>query len=359
MNEGWATFWHYTLLNHLYDEGLLADSFMLEFLQSHTNVVAQPPYNSRWFGGINPYALGFAMWRDIRRICEDPTRKTGAGSPRSPAATGWNLRLRDAQLQDELRRAIPVAEGDARLPPVRGARRRPRGQARGLRDPRRCRLPQAARDPLRPVQPRRARAQRAGLERRPARRPLAHLRHNPFRRRPLGEGTDEVMRHLARLWGFTVRLERAGDDGKVELVHEIRGETTRPARPAERLSPCCAPTRTDVAWGRQRRRATRVAPDHPTARPPCSRLARIGRIAAEGRRIATPPPESIMFSPLRPIYPVAGIREIEDKLIPNARPPLMERAGRAAAQDAVRLIMDRPGPILVACGPATMVATAS
>lgn len=58
-----------------------------------------------------------------------------------------------------------------------------------------------------------------------------------------------------------------------------------------------------------------------------------------------------MFSPQRPIYPVAGIREIENTLIPSARPPLMERAGRAAAQDAVRLIMDRPGPILVACGP--------
>lgn len=58
-----------------------------------------------------------------------------------------------------------------------------------------------------------------------------------------------------------------------------------------------------------------------------------------------------MFSPLRPIYPVAGIRAIENKLIPSARPPLMERAGRAAAEDAVRLIMDRPGPILVACGP--------
>ena len=58
-----------------------------------------------------------------------------------------------------------------------------------------------------------------------------------------------------------------------------------------------------------------------------------------------------MFSPLRPIYPVAGIREIENTLIPSARPPLMERAGRAAAEDAVRLIMDRPGPILIACGP--------
>ena len=29
MNEGWATFWHYTILNHLYDEGKLTDSFML------------------------------------------------------------------------------------------------------------------------------------------------------------------------------------------------------------------------------------------------------------------------------------------------------------------------------------------
>lgn len=58
-----------------------------------------------------------------------------------------------------------------------------------------------------------------------------------------------------------------------------------------------------------------------------------------------------MFAPAQPIYPVSGIREIERKLIPSARPPLMERAGRAAAEDAVRLIMDRPGPILVVCGP--------
>jgi stage V sporulation protein R len=48
---------------------------MLEFLQNHTNVVAQPPFNSRWFSGINPYALGFAMWRDIQRICQQPDRR--------------------------------------------------------------------------------------------------------------------------------------------------------------------------------------------------------------------------------------------------------------------------------------------
>ncbi|MFO6380727.1 SpoVR family protein, partial [Pseudomonas aeruginosa] len=46
MNEGWATFWHYTLLNDLYDEGLVNDGFMMEFLQYHTSVVYQPSFDS-------------------------------------------------------------------------------------------------------------------------------------------------------------------------------------------------------------------------------------------------------------------------------------------------------------------------
>jgi spore cortex formation protein SpoVR/YcgB (stage V sporulation) len=73
MNEGWATFWHYTLLNTLYDEGLVNDGFMLEILQSHTNVIFQPEYDSPNYSGINPYTLGYAMFTDIRRICEAPT----------------------------------------------------------------------------------------------------------------------------------------------------------------------------------------------------------------------------------------------------------------------------------------------
>jgi len=75
MNEGWACFWHYTILNHLYDEGLVTDKFMMEFLHNHTNVVAQPEYNSKYYSGINPYALGFNMFMDIRRICENPTEE--------------------------------------------------------------------------------------------------------------------------------------------------------------------------------------------------------------------------------------------------------------------------------------------
>ncbi|WP_163937035.1 SpoVR family protein [Paraferrimonas sp. SM1919] len=73
MNEGWATFWHYTLLQHLYDEGKLTDKFMLEVLHNHTNVIYQAPYNSQYFNGINPYALGFKMFTDIKRICQNPT----------------------------------------------------------------------------------------------------------------------------------------------------------------------------------------------------------------------------------------------------------------------------------------------
>ncbi|WP_079435780.1 NAD(P)H-hydrate dehydratase [Zoogloea sp. LCSB751] len=57
-----------------------------------------------------------------------------------------------------------------------------------------------------------------------------------------------------------------------------------------------------------------------------------------------------MFAPSRPIYPVAGIRAIEALAIPDAEPPLMERAGAAAALLAARLATGA-GPVLVACGP--------
>ncbi|WDE01208.1 SpoVR family protein [Thalassomonas actiniarum] len=88
MNEGWACFWHYTILNHLYDEGLVTDKFMMEFLHSHTSVVAQPEYNSPYYSGINPYALGFNMFIDIRRICEHPTEEDKQWFPEI-AGSNW------------------------------------------------------------------------------------------------------------------------------------------------------------------------------------------------------------------------------------------------------------------------------
>jgi stage V sporulation protein R len=57
MNEGWASYWHYTLLNEL----MLPDSLHLEFMKRHNDVVAP------WRGGLNPYFLGFKMFKDIER----------------------------------------------------------------------------------------------------------------------------------------------------------------------------------------------------------------------------------------------------------------------------------------------------
>ena len=46
MNEGCATFVHYDILDRMYEEGLLTEGSMLEFLHSHSSVVIQPSYDS-------------------------------------------------------------------------------------------------------------------------------------------------------------------------------------------------------------------------------------------------------------------------------------------------------------------------
>lgn len=95
MNEGWACFWHYTLLHALYDEGLVTDEFMLEVLQNHTNVIMQPPYNSPYYSGINPYTLGYRMMQDIKRICESPTEEDHRWFPEL-VNTNWLTSLDNA-----------------------------------------------------------------------------------------------------------------------------------------------------------------------------------------------------------------------------------------------------------------------
>ena len=72
MNEGTATYVHYRIMSRLHQQGRISDGHFLEFLQSHTNVVFQPDFDDPRFSGFNPYALGFAMMRDIERIVTNP-----------------------------------------------------------------------------------------------------------------------------------------------------------------------------------------------------------------------------------------------------------------------------------------------
>jgi stage V sporulation protein R len=96
VNEGFATFTHYNILNKLKDENLINDGFFLEFLTSHTNVVNQPDVHSKYYNGrINPYYLGFNMFQDIRRICENPTAEDKEWFP-NLCGTDWRQSTLDA-----------------------------------------------------------------------------------------------------------------------------------------------------------------------------------------------------------------------------------------------------------------------
>ena len=94
MNEGWACFWHFHILHELYRDGLVTDGFMMEFLQYHTAVVYQPPFNSPHYSGINPYTLGYSMMQASSACVSLPPRRTASGSRTLPAPPGrkrWTL----------------------------------------------------------------------------------------------------------------------------------------------------------------------------------------------------------------------------------------------------------------------------
>ena len=57
MNEGWASYWHYTILNSLE----LPEGLHFEFLKRHNDVIAPI------IGGLNPYYMGFKIFQDIER----------------------------------------------------------------------------------------------------------------------------------------------------------------------------------------------------------------------------------------------------------------------------------------------------
>lgn len=104
-NEGFATFWHYTLLHDMYDADLIDDGIMLEFLTNHSNVIRQSkpfidhPYfgihTNEYYSGINPYYLGFSIYQDIRRICENPTARDRKYFPYM-AGTDWVETIKEA-----------------------------------------------------------------------------------------------------------------------------------------------------------------------------------------------------------------------------------------------------------------------
>jgi spore cortex formation protein SpoVR/YcgB (stage V sporulation) len=96
MNEGCATWVHYQIMGKLHERGRISDGHYLEFLHSHTNVVFQPEFDDPRYGGINPYALGFAMMEDIARIATEPTDEDREWFPDFAGSGDAAAVLRDA-----------------------------------------------------------------------------------------------------------------------------------------------------------------------------------------------------------------------------------------------------------------------
>jgi stage V sporulation protein R len=96
MNEGCATFVHYTVMNALFERGRISEGAMLEILRNHSNVIFQPAFDDPRFSGINPYALGLDMMQDIQRIATEPTAEDRDWFPEIAGSGDWRAILLDA-----------------------------------------------------------------------------------------------------------------------------------------------------------------------------------------------------------------------------------------------------------------------
>ncbi|WP_395691716.1 SpoVR family protein [Piscinibacter sp.] len=219
MNEGWATFWHHKLLNTLYDDGHMSDGMMIEWLKSHTNVVYQPPVGHPHYSGLNPYALGFAMYTDIKRICEVPTDEDRAWFP-AIAGSDWLETLDHAMrnFKDESfvgQYLSPKLMRDFRLFSIVDDEQESELEVAAIHDESGYRAVREALSHQYDLGSREPNIQVWSVNLRGDRSlTLRHTQHND---RPLHDTAQEVLKHVARLWGFGVHLDSVNS----------RGETTK------------------------------------------------------------------------------------------------------------------------------------
>jgi stage V sporulation protein R len=225
MNEGWATFWHYTLITELYEEGLVNDGFMLEFYDNHTAVVAQLPYWHPQYNGINVYALGFAMYQDIKRICMEPTEEDKEWFPEFAGNGDWNKTVHWAMenFKDEsfvMQFLSPKVIRDFKLFSF-------------IDDDKDSKLEISAihnKNGYKKIREKLSNQynvinyipdiQVTNVDRWGDR--SLTLRHYMSNRKPLDEkNSAEVLKHLHRLWGFGIKLESTDERDKIRATYEI------------------------------------------------------------------------------------------------------------------------------------------
>jgi spore cortex formation protein SpoVR/YcgB (stage V sporulation) len=229
MNEGFATFWHYTLVNELYDRGYINDGYMKEFLVNHTNVITQLPYDHPGYGGINPYALGFAMFSDIKRISIDPTEEdkrhfdwAGNGD--------WvgNVKYAMENFKDEsfiLQYLSPKVIRDFKLFSILDLEKDPKLEVSGIHDDLSFKQVKQALAAQYNIGYQIPDIQVVNVDRWGDR--SMKLQHNMVGRRPLnGEETIEVLKHLSYLWGYDIYLDSVDEDDMIRASFKVNEDGT-------------------------------------------------------------------------------------------------------------------------------------
>lgn len=223
MNEGWATFWHYTILNDLYQEGLVNDDFMMQFLHSHTNVVYQPQFDSPYYSGINPYTLGFNMFTDIKRICENPTDEDKRWFP-DIVGTDWletiDFAMRNFKDESFIAQYLsPKLMRDLKFFGIVDDDQRDTLEVKAIHNDEgyhHVRQLLSEQYNIGNIEPD---IQVYNVDIRGDR--SLTLRYTQHNRRPLNEeNAQEVLKHVYRLWGFPVKLEILEEDDKLAMAYQ-------------------------------------------------------------------------------------------------------------------------------------------
>jgi stage V sporulation protein R len=190
---------------------------MIEWLTSHTNVIYQPPVGHRGYSGFNPYALGFAMYTDIKRICDEPTDEDRAwfpdiaGKPWLPVLDHAMRNFKDESFIGQY--LSPKLIRDFRLFAITDDEKASEYQVSAIHDDAGYKRVREALSHQYDLGSREPNIQVWNVNLRGDRSlTLRHFQHND---RPLHDSGQEVMKHAARLWGFGVHLESTNAKGEV------------------------------------------------------------------------------------------------------------------------------------------------